>query len=1114
MTNQLLLIMKLAVFLTLITVLQAAAESNAQTITLSARNLPLPKTMESIQTQSGYFFFLKGEELASLKVTTTLKDATLTEAMDRIAGNLGLEWVLKGKTIILRAKEQPFAAKPINDPVPEEAEIQQREISGRVTNNRDEPLAGVTVSVKGTTAAVTTNAEGNYHIVIPQDGTALVFTSVGYNAQETPIGSSNVINIILNEAISDLDEVVVVGYGTQKKSSMTAAITTVRTQDLVDVPRPNVLSALQGRVAGLTISETSGQPDASPSIQVRGIGTIDGATGPLILVDGVPTATIGLIPANDIESISVLKDAAAAAIYGARAANGVILVSTKRGMINDEKPIIQFSSYFGAQTLAQSPQTLSAYQYASLLNEVYTNEGYDPVFSARDIEMYQNGETDDFHGNTDWKKEVLRSVAPIVTNHLSVSGNGSLGRYYVSGEYVAQNGMVKEIDKYDRLNLRANVTSDINKHFQLQFITNYIRTHKQAGDLGHIFYATQTGAPILPVKYSDGNWGSQIFANGAYLWESGNPTRIVDNYGPVDTYWNTLNSSGILSYTPIKDLVFKGMLSYRNSWSDDQAYSRSWFSWDPIRQSISQSGPASLNEYWSKEYKYDLQLTADYAKSFGIHNFKMLAGYSQESLRSDFISAFRQNFINDSLYELDAGDAATQTNNGGADQWSFASFFGRLNYDYNSKYLFEANLRYDGSSRFAPGNQWGLFPSVSVGWNMAQENFLKDYSFVDQLKLRLSWGQLGNAEKVDLYRWFSGVASGPFYNFNGNLVSGTRPDYIANEDLVWETTTSYNVGLDASFNQGRYNFEVDFWHKNTNDVLLSAPISTIIGAPNSNMTVNAGKVASHGFDISAGTNGTIGQDLKYDVRLSFTAWNSWIVDLKERATAFSTEFRPGEDMGNYYGYQAIGIINDEATLDEYRKLENVAPQVALGDLQFKDQNGDGRLDYLDYVKIGNYNVKNNFGLNLGLGYKAFDAQVFFQGAFNVDRAILGETRTSFHNFASPDANQLDRWTEQNRNADALYPRLRKEFSLNTEAPSSFWIKDASYVKLKNLQIGYTFPVALLNRANIQTLRIYVAGSNLFTIAPDYLEGYDPEVDMSPSRYPSLRVYSFGVNLKF
>jgi len=1079
----------------------AFAQSPAK-IDIYLKDASLKQFISTVESKTNYTFVYNNLDLEK-RVSVNVKQGSIQDILQKVMYPLEISFEIISNKIILK--------KGI---VTTESSIPYRPVSGHIADINGEPLIGVTIVVKSTSSIGTiTDENGNFSLNVPENS-VLRISYMGYVTQEISINGKNNLSVILNEDQKMLDEVVVVGYGIQKKSSMTASITTVRTDDLLDVPRPNVISALQGRVAGLTISETSGQADSNPSIQIRGTGTIDGSTGPLILVDGVPTGTIGLIPAHDIESISVLKDAAAAAIYGARAANGVILVTTKRGVIDDNKPIIQLNSYVGMQTLAQTPKTLNAYQYATLLNEVYTNEGYGEVYSERDMEMYRNGETDDYHGNTNWKKQALRNVAPIITNHLSVSGNGKLGRYYVSGEYVSQQGMIKKIDNYDRINLRANITSDINKHFRFEFMTNYIRTHKESNDLGHMFYDILIASPTLPVRYSDGNWGSHIFANGNYLWGSANPAQAIDNYGPKDVYWNTLNTSGSLSYTPIKDLNFKAMMSYRNSWYDNQDYNKSWTSWNPVSQSVWQSGEATLSEQWGKEYKYDFQATADYAKSFDVHNFKLLAGYSQESLRSDFIQGYRKNFINDSLWELNAGDAATQTNSGGADQWSFASFFGRFNYNYDNKYLLEASIRYDGSSRFAPGNQWGLFPSISAGWNIAQENFLKDFSALDNLKLRLSWGQLGNAEKVSLYQWFSGVTSGPYYDFNNSLVFGTRPGYIGNKDLTWETTTSYNVGLEGSFLKGKYTFEVDFWRKNTNDILLSAPISTIVGTPTSNMTVNAGKVASHGFDLSIGTNGKVFNDLKYDVRLSYTGWNSWIVDLKERATAFSTEFRPGEDMGNYYGYECLGIINDEETLNEYKKLENVAPQTALGDLQYKDQNGDGRIDYLDNVKIGNYLIKSNFGLNLGLGYKNFDTQIFFQGAFNVDRAITGETRMSFRNFASLDANQLDRWTEENRNADALFPRLRKEYNHNTDPSSSFWIKDASYVKLKNLQIGYTFPTSVISKIGIQGLRLYVSGTNLFTIAPDYLKGYDPEVNMDPTRYPSLRVYSFGLNLKF
>lgn len=1102
-------IMKISLFLLFVCTFQLMSiNSNAQNVTIkiASGNITVGQFLKAIEEQTEYLVVYSNREIETERVAN-IKAGTnkVTELLSNVFKNTDVKYEFENNYIIL--------SKQSKGTQPSILQQSQKKITGTVSDPNGDPIIGANVVEKGTTNGTITDLDGKFSLSLPANATLLI-SYIGYTSQEVPIGNQTSVSIQLQESMGKLDEVIVVGYGTQRKSSMTAAVTNVNTKELQNIPRPSIYSALQGRVAGLTINESSGEPDKAASLLIRGLGTIDGGTEPLILIDGSPSGTLSHLSTFDIESISVLKDAAASAIYGARAANGVILVTTKQGRIDDDKPMIQFDSYVGLQTLAQFPKTLSAYEYATLVNEVHRNDGKSNVYSDTDLEMFKNGQTDDFHGNTNWKDRTLLKVAPIFTNHLSVSGNGKLGRYYVSGEYVDQKGMVRKIDNYDRMNLRANITSDITKKIQFQFMSNYIRTHKDNGGLSGTFSNVLAASSTAQEKYSDGNWGSMIFADGHYLWDTGNPVKSINEYGPVETYWNTLNTMASLQYQPISGLTLKAMGSYRYSWSDSQSYSRSWTSWDPLKQEIAQSGPASLQENWDKEMKYDLQLTATYEKTIHDHFFKILGGYSQENLRSDFIKGYRKNFINDSLWELNAGDASTQTNEGGADQWSFVSFFGRANYTFMNKYLFEANLRYDGSSRFAPGKQWGLFPSFSLGWNISKESFLSKYDFIDNLKVRLSWGQLGNAEKVGLYLWFPGVESGAYYNFDDKLVFGTRPAKFANKDLTWETTTSYNLGLDGSFLNGKYTFEIDLWKKNTDDVLLTVPISTTIGAPDANLTVNAGKIGSHGFDLSVGTNGNFTKDLTYSARFSLTGWNSWVIDLKDRATAFSTEYRPGEELGNYYGYECLGIINDEKTLDEYKKLENVAPQIALGDLMYKDQNGDGRLDYLDNVKLGNWNTKNSFGLNLGLGYKGFDLQVFFQGAFNVDKQISGNTRTSFHNFWSPDANQLDRWTEENRNADALYPRLRKEYSHNTDPMSSFWVKSASYIKLKNLQIGYNFPQSFTSKIRVKTLRLYVSGTNLFTIAPDFLDGYDPEGDMKPDIYPTLRVYSIGLNVNF
>lgn len=1088
---------------------QANAEtsySQSARISIEMNNATVEEVLNEIEAKSE-FYFLYNNKLINVdrRVSVDVDAENIESVLQNLFKGTDVVYRIADKQIVLSRKD--LAQNTAIDGIQ-----QSKVVTGTVVDPTGMPVIGANIMVKGTTNGTITDMDGNFSLEADKDA-ILVVSYIGFANQEIKVGNQSKLSIALKEDAEALDELVVVGYGTQKKSSMTAAVTNVKVDELQNVPRPSVYSALQGRVAGLTINETSGQPDAVGSIQIRGLGTIDGGTSPLILIDGSPSGTLAQLSPYDIESISVLKDAAAAAIYGARAANGVILVTTKRGNM-EEKPNIQFDTYFGLQTLAQFPKTLSAYEYASLVNEVHRNDGKANVYSEKDLEMFRTGQTDELHGNTDWKDLTLLKVAPIFTNHLSVSGNSKLGRYYVSGEYVDQKGMVRKIDKYDRINFRANITSDITDKIQFQFMSNYIRTHKENPGTPSFFSNVLSASSTTPVRDSEGNFISMVFADGKYLWDAPNTLKAIEDYGPIETYWNTFNTTGSIQCQPIEGLTLKALGSYRYSWSDNQNYSPSWTSWDVLKHEIAQSGPAALSESWDKEMKYDLQFTATYEKNIGDHFFKILGGYSQENLRSDWINAYRKNFINNSLWELNAGDASTQTNAGGADQWSFQSLFGRVNYTFMNKYLFEANIRYDGSSRFAPGKQWGIFPSFSVGWNINKENFLENYDFIDNLKLRLSWGQLGNAEKVGLYLWFPGIDSGAYYNFDDKLVFGTRPSRFPNTDLSWETTTSSNLGLDGSFWNGKFSFEVDFWKKTTDDVLLTVPISTVIGAPGSNLTVNAGKVGSHGFDLTLGSRGNITKDLNYNASFTLTGWNSWIIDLKDRATAFSTEFRPGEELGNYYGYECLGIINDEKTLDEYKKIENVVPQTDLGDLMYKDQNGDGHLDYLDNVKLGNYYTKNNFGLNLGLGYKGFDLQVFFQGAFNVDKSIYGNTRTSFMNFKSPDANQLDRWTEENRNANALFPRLRKEYRHNTDPTSSWWIKNASYIKLKNLQIGYNLPKSFTSKIRVNHLRVYVSGTNLFTIAPDFLKGYDPEGDMTPDIYPTLRVYSIGLNVNF
>lgn len=999
----------------------------------------------------------------------------------------------------------------------------RKKVTGNIIDEKGTPLPGVYVKMTPDSVLAVADVDGKFTVFVAEN-TTLIFSFMGFRDEKVKLKNQTDIKVRMKEDSELLSEVVVVGFGTQAKSSLTAAITTVDTKQLTNIPKPSVVSALQGRVPGLTINETSGAPGASPSILVRGKGTIDpqgGEYSPMIILDGIPfNGNIGNIPANDIQSISVLKDAAAAAIYGARAANGVIMIVTKRGLTEGAKPTVEYNFNLGFQTVGQIPQKLSAKEYANLLNEVAYNDGQGAVFDDKDMAFYNTEKTDDLHGNTDWQKVVLRELSPIITNHLSVSGNGKIGSYYVSAEHLYQRGMLKMNDRFERLNIRANVISEISNRLRINYSAAYINTSSPGNDVKGNMFGNMFRAPAIGnATVSDGHYGDMIYAKGSWLSDISNVWHWMNVSGPNSEKSDDLFLRGNLLFTPIDGLELNANAGYNIIQSNNSYYTPKDGSWNVLEQKYSQERRNSYSENWRKVIKNDYQITGSYEKKFGDNFFKVLVGGSAETYKNHWTSATRYDYINDSLHELKPGDKSTAENDGSTDHWSFASLFGRFNYDFDKKYLLELSLRYDGSSRFAPKERWGLFPAVSAGWNIHNERFMKKLDFVDHLKLRASWGQLGNSEKIGLYLWNRTYSVNPYYSFDDKVVTGVRPARLAN-NLVWETTTSYNVGLEASLWRGKLSLELDLWKKDTEDIILEIPISGTVGVQavdknkGARIAVNAGKVSSHGLDLSISHEGRIGRDISYNGRFTLTAWNSWVVDLGDRATPFSTEFRPGGDIGDMYGYEALGIINDDKTLEAYKAIEGVdVEHIKKGDLYYKDQNGDGKLDHRDVIKIGNENIKSNYGISLGFDYKGINLGLFFQGAFNVDRWISGDSRESFINYRSPDVNQLDRWTEDNPNPNATYPRLRRQYTFNN-ANSDWWVRSGSYIRLKELQVGYDLPRSFVSKLYLQQLRFYFSATNLFTIAPDYLEGYNPEAGMQSYIYPTMRTYSFGFNLKF
>ncbi|MBD1423732.1 TonB-dependent receptor [Sphingobacterium chuzhouense] len=1101
--------MKLIPLLLLSTCLHLSATSVSQTITLRAKNKPITAIFEQIEKQSGHNIIYNDRFVdAKTVVSIHVQDKPLAEVLSMLLSPRSLSFIIKDKTIAIRQAEKARSDRRI---ISTSAARQQRTVQGTVTGASGNPLEGATVQVKQTGRATMSNAAGAYEIQVPEGAVTLAFSLIGYQPQEQVVGDRTTVHATLTEAIGDLDEVVVIGYGTQRKSSLTAAVSTVKMEDIRNIPRPNILQSLAGRVPGVTVAESNGEPGSSPEILVRGIGTIEGNNnGPLVLVDGSPATNLSSIAPADIESISVLKDAAAAAIYGSRAANGVLLVTTKRGGEMD-RAVIEFNSYAGIQTPTRFPKTVTSYEFATLVNEAMFNENKAPIYNENDLRLFREGTDPVMHANTNWLEEVTDKHVPIVNNYLSASGNSAIGQYFLSGEYMHQKGSIKHIDHYNRVNLRGNITSKISDKLQLQMLTSYQHTTRDAAGVMNIFSNALRNSPTAAVRYPNGYYGGAMFANGNYLWRVGNQVQVIENYGPIDDIRSNYTVNGNLEYKPVAGLTLKGMAVYHAGHDTYSAYQPKMETYDFFERTV-EVGRNSLTENWSKRNKYDLQATATYEKRFGAHYLNLLGGYSQESFREDRITAYRADFINDELHELSAGDAATQTNGGGADHWAFMSGFGRLSYNFDERYLFELTGRYDGSSRLAAGNRWDFFPSVSAGWNIRNESFMQHVGWLDLLKLRASVGQLGNAEKLGFYEPYPRLSVGPYYSFNDTQVLGVLYGNPANPNLSWETSTTYNLGLDASIKNGLFGFEFDLWEKRTDDILLTVPVSNIIGLPQAHMTTNAGKVGSHGFDLVLTHNHFINDDFSYNAAFTISGWRSWVIDLQDRATPFSSTYRPNGDLGDYYGYQTMGIINTEEQLANYRNLDGVPPQIGLGDLMYKDQNGDGKLDYMDQVRIGNRYVKTQFGLNLGFRYKTFDLAVLLQGAGNTDRVWDGYVRNALMNFNSPLALHLDRWSPENPNANALVPRLLQNFAHNREN-SDWWIKSGSYLRLKNVQVGYSLPTNALSKIKIQGLRAYLAATNLFTYAPNYVDGFDPERDIFDQWYPNYTVVSLGLNLR-
>lgn len=971
---------------------------------------------------------------------------------------------------------------------------QQVNVRGIITEAANgEELPGVSVVVKGTTLGTVSDINGSYSIMASTDD-LLVFSFIGYEIMEAPVPSSGRLDITLESTIFNMEEVVVIGYGTMKKSDLTGAVSSVTSGDLTAAPVSGIGEALQGRASGLQVIN-AGKPGDNVTMKIRGLGTINDSD-PLVVIDGVPT-DLGLnaLNPNDIETVDVLKDASATAIYGARGANGVIMITTKRGKKGESN--ISFSSNYSIQEAIGMPTLLNASQYVQLNNEMLQNAGMATNPAWADPSSLGKG--------TDWMGELI-DLAPMQNYSLSYSGGSENSTYYVSGSVFDQEGLIRNT-KFRRYTFQFNNDSQVKEWIKFSNQLTVSHDIKSQGD--YDIMGTMRALPTQPLYFADGSWSGP---EGPVEWVGGlrNPIGTTEKNTQETKGYNVLGNISA-EITLFKGLKFKtlGGVDFK-SW-----YGNSFtpaYAWKPIAVETSykhQSSNKSLTYLWDNYFTYD--------QSFGKHSVNAMGGISAQTNRFDFMSGAVNTFLRDENNQLDNG-LKIQSLNGNASEWALLSYIGRINYTFANKYLLTATVRRDGSSRFGENNKWGIFPSFSGAWRMSEESWFPDFYLLNDLKARVGYGVTGN-QNIGNYE-FAAIYDMGTYMFNGNPVSTLVANRMPNPNIMWEEVEQVNVGLDLSMLNQRLMLTVDGYLKNTNNMLvpMAVPISTGYSdhdVPN----INAGQMTNKGIELSL-TAHILRGALDWTTSVNTTLNKNEIVDLNSDSPMYQNSIENSNitiqsvnhPMNSFYGFVVDGIFQSP------QEVSNSAVQIvggtAPGDIRFKDLNNDGIINDQDRTFIGNPNPSVIFSMNNRLAWKGFDLEIFLHGnagndIYNANRMTLEGMKVSENQSTAV----LNRWTPSNTNT-AIPRAIYDDPNKNTRA-SNRYIEDGSYLRLKNVSLGYSIPKQILNRFEIGEARIYLSAQNLATITG--YSGIDPEVGINGidyGAYPLTRTFSVGLNLNF
>ena len=1007
---------------------------------------------------------------------------------------------------------------------------QNLKVSGVVTDEAGEPLIGVSVLVKGTTLGNITDLNGRFSLDVPE-GSILEISYIGYKTQSIK-AQREPMNIVLKEDAQKLDEVVVVGFGTQKKVNLTGSVSAVTGDDISKRPVANAAILLQGQIPGLRVNQGLGQPGGEgTSFRIRGQGTFSSAgSDPLILINGVPGSMTNLDP-SVIESVSVLKDAASAAIYGARAANGVILVTTKQGAVGD-KVHISYHGNVGLHTPTKLyDRVTNSVEYMELANLAWKNSGTGKQYTQDQINLYRNNVGDPQYPNFDWQDYMFRT-AVVQTHNLSMAGSTEKTTYNVALNFVDQPGTMRGF-KYRKYNATIDLTARITNFIKVGTYANlmYGETEQPRQGQNDAFLSTLSQAPTYMPWLPDDGTGIRRWTSSAYSFESHNknmPAIIGDNAMKRDNNFD-INAQLWLEINLAKGLTWytKGAARLQSNkskdWRGSTTYTYDYHTGE--RSSELDKGGLGLSvgdgrRFYTNLYsylKYDLSLVDN------AHNFSLMVGYNQESETYETLNAYRKDFAFD-LPVLNAGGTADWSNSGGEEEWAIQSLFGRFNYDFKERYLFEANMRYDGTSRISDENRWGVFPSFSVAWRATEEEFIKNLNlnWLNNFKLRGSWGQLGN-QNIGLYPYqamISGVDDYPFTKTSDGVIIGYQQTAYANRNIKWETTTITDIGFDLQVFDG-LSVTFDWYKKTTDDILRSSQVSSLLGL--SAPTVNNGSVENKGIEVALNyanmVKGGTFRGFRYNAGVYFDRSRNKLTEFGAEEIGSYSIKREGLPYDEYYMLECIGVFADQAEINASPKQFNDNTQP--GDLKYKDISGpdgkpDGVIDNYDRRTFSGRFPGFEYGINASATWKGFDLSLIGQGVADKKYYTTDWGVQPFMQGSSPNKDYIKHmWTEENPYG-AKHPKLYWQDmggGKNTR-PNSYYLKDASFFRLKNVTLGYTLPRVWTEKANISKVRIYFSGDNLLTLTP--YKGLDPERngDGRDAIYPQNRIYSFGLNVEF